>query len=88
MRSGGTQDVPWKRGRAWNKIKATAAEQRQLWRDIGLALLVGKRSNPSPKLYGQWIKANGFDDISAAARTDAIWLASTQQRLLNNAPAC
>jgi len=29
--------------RAWNRIKATAAEQRELWREVGEALLVGRR---------------------------------------------
>lgn len=73
MRSGGTQDVPWKRGRAWSRIKSTAAEQRQLWREVGEALLVGRRMHKSDKLFGQWCRAQGFD-MDRRYRSAAMWL--------------
>ena len=61
--------------RAWGRIKATAAEQRELWREVGEALLVGRKQNKSDKLFGQWIKAHGFDDIERTTRSHAMWMA-------------
>lgn len=61
--------------RAWNRIKATAAEQRELWREVGEALLVGRRMHKSDKLFGQWCKEQGFDDLDRRRRSDAMWLA-------------
>lgn len=61
--------------RAWRRIKATAQEQRELWRDIGEALLVGRRLHKSDKMFGYWIKEKGFDDIPTRTRTDTMWLA-------------
>ena len=48
---------------------------REDWRRVGEALLVGRKANKSDKLFGQWCKANGFDDISSTARKDALWMA-------------
>jgi hypothetical protein len=62
--------------RAWGKIKATAAEQRDLWRYVGEALLVGRRENPSNQAFGKWCKEMGFDDIPSGDRSDAMWFAS------------
>lgn len=65
------------RGRnAWKQIKATAAEQRQLWREVGEALCVGKRENPSNKAFSDWCKTHGFD-MDARVRSEAIWFASS-----------
>lgn len=61
--------------RAWGRIKATAAEQRELWREVGEALLVGRRLHKSDKLFGQWVKENGFDDMHRNYRSAAMWLA-------------
>ena len=61
--------------RAWNRIKATAAEQRELWREVGEALLVGRRMHKSDKLFGQWCKEQGFSDVHPRYRSAAIWLA-------------
>lgn len=61
--------------RAWNRIKATAAEQRELWREVGEALLVGRRMHKSDKLFGQWVKEHGFDDLDRRDRVSAMWLA-------------
>ena len=61
--------------RAWHRIKATAAEQRELWREVGEALLVGRRMHKSDKLFGQWCKEQGFDDMHRNYRSAAMWLA-------------
>lgn len=37
---------------------------------------MGRKLHPSPKLFGQWVEANGFKDIIVNTRTDAMWLAS------------
>lgn len=61
--------------RAWNRIKATAAEQRELWREVGEALLVGRKQNPSNQGFSKWCKENGFEDLDRHDRADAMWLA-------------
>ena len=60
---------------AWRKLKETAAEQRELWRQVGEALLVGRRMYKSDKLFGKWVRENGFGDMDRATRADAMWLA-------------
>jgi hypothetical protein len=60
---------------AWGKLKATAAEQRKLWREVGEALLVGRKQNPSNQGFCTWLKDNGFNDIKRDTRADAMWLA-------------
>lgn len=72
--------------RAWHRIKATATEQRELWREVGEALLVGRRMHKSDKLFGQWIKEQGFDDMPSTTRKDALWLASNWSLLDNGCP--
>jgi hypothetical protein len=60
---------------------------REDWRRVGEALLVGRKANRSDKLFGQWCKANGFDDMHRNVRGDAMWLAdnwSTAQDLCSN----
>ena len=59
---------------AWSRIKATAAEQRELWRDVGEALLVGRKQNPSNQGFSKWCKENGFGDMDRRDRADAMWL--------------
>lgn len=61
--------------RAWAHIKATAAEQRQLWRDIGEALRYGRSLHKADRAFAQWVKEHGFDDIRAQVRSDAMWMA-------------
>ena len=51
--------------RAWSRIKATAAEQRELWRDVGEALLVGRRMHKSNQAFSQWLKETGFAEIAS-----------------------
>ncbi|HDR9130843.1 TPA: hypothetical protein QDA91_001940 [Burkholderia vietnamiensis] len=60
--------------RAWSRIKSTAAEQRQLWREVGEALLVGRRLHKADRAFKQWCDENGFD-MSRGARADAMWYA-------------
>ncbi len=61
--------------RAWTRIKTTAAEQRELWRLVGQALSVGRRSNPSNQGFSKWCQEMGFD-MDAPTRSDAMWWAS------------
>lgn len=74
---------------AWRKLKETAAEQRELWRQVGEALLVGKRMYKSNNKFNDWIKENGFGDMHRNTRADAMWLAenweSVAKSLCNNA---
>lgn len=65
--------------RAWNRIKATAAEQRELWREVGEALLVGRRMHKADQKFSQWCKENGFGDMDRRYRADAMWLAEVSR---------
>lgn len=58
------------RGRG--RIKATAAEQRQIWKEVGEALLVGHKENASNQAFGKWCTEMGFD-MDARVRSDAMW---------------
>jgi hypothetical protein len=72
---------------AWNRLKATAAEQRQLWREVGEALLEGRRLHPSNQAFGAWCKEQGFDDLSSQYRSAAMFLAKewvTVSRITGN----
>lgn len=62
--------------RAWGRIKSTAAEQRELWRDVGAALAFGRALHPSNQAFGTWCDQEGFGDIDRRCRADAMWLAS------------
>ena len=71
------QDAVLVRGqRAWGKLKATAAEQRQLWREVGEALNYGRAKEPSNQRFGAWCKEHGFD-MDAPTRSDAMWFATS-----------
>ncbi|OXI91592.1 hypothetical protein CFB40_02465 [Burkholderia sp. AU31652] len=61
--------------RAWGRIKATAAEQRQLWKEVGEALMVGRKEHTSNQEFGKWCVEMGFD-MDARVRSDAMWLAA------------
>jgi hypothetical protein len=58
--------------KAWSRIKTTVAEQRELWKQVGEALLVGRRLHKADQKFSQWCKENGFD-MSRKARADAMW---------------
>ncbi|MFM0607662.1 hypothetical protein PQR05_24335 [Paraburkholderia sediminicola] len=75
--------------RAWGRIKATAAEQRQLWKEVGEALLVGKQaSNRAPKqTFSEWCDENGFADLAAPRRSDAMWFSENFTVAVKNLPA-
>ncbi|MFM0303991.1 hypothetical protein PQQ99_28125 [Paraburkholderia sediminicola] len=60
--------------RAWGRIKATAAEQRQLWKEVGEALMVGRKENTSNQAFGKWCAEMGFD-MKPDDRSNAMWLA-------------
>ncbi|MCA8110286.1 hypothetical protein [Burkholderia cepacia] len=61
--------------RAWGRIKATAAEQRQLWKEVGEALMVGRKLNSADRAFKQWCDEHGFGDMARCDRADAMWLA-------------
>ena len=61
--------------RAWGRIKATAAEQRELWREVGEALLVGRKLHKADQKFSQWCKEMGFGDLHRNDRSAAMWLA-------------
>jgi hypothetical protein len=48
---------------------------RQLWREVGEALLVGRREHRADRAFAQWVRENGFDDVSRHHRADSMWLA-------------
>jgi hypothetical protein len=60
---------------------------REDWRLVGEALLIGRRLNPSDKLFGQWCRESGFGDMDRNTRTDAIWLAENWTEVVATAPA-
>lgn len=50
--------------RVWGKIKATAAEQRQLWREVGEALSYGRALHLSnPKFGADAWRGPGWDSL-------------------------
>jgi hypothetical protein len=64
---------------AWGRIKANGKMMREDWRLVGEALLVGRTKfttggGLNKKGFGQWCRENGFDDIAAPVRSDAMWL--------------
>lgn len=60
--------------RAWSRIKTTAAEQRQLWREVGEALLELRAQHSSNQAFGARCLEEGFD-MARADRADSMWLA-------------
>jgi hypothetical protein len=55
-------------------IKKTAAEQRERWREVGEALLEGRKDHPSNQAFGTWCLEQGFD-MKPDLRADSMWLA-------------
>jgi hypothetical protein len=79
-----TEDAVVARGqRAWSKIETTAAEQRQLWREVGEALAYGRLGNPANQKFGHWCKDMGFD-MDFRVRNDAMWLAGQGNSVLQS----
>lgn len=60
---------------AWTRIKTTAAGQRQLWREVGEALLKWRQENPADRAFEAWCGQHGFGDMDGGDRADAMWLA-------------
>ena len=50
-------------------------DQRQAWREVGEALAYGRGLHKADRAFSQWVKEQGFEDILARTRTDAIWMA-------------
>ncbi len=70
-----TQAIVIRGQHAWTRIKATAAEQRQLWRDIGEALRYGRSLHKADRAFAAWVNENGFGDLDRKDRADAMWMA-------------
>lgn len=64
---------------AWSRIKTGVRMMRDDWLKVGEALAVGRAENPSHQAFGGWCDANGFGDIDARVRSDALWLAKNRQ---------
>lgn len=63
---------------AWKRIKDRARMDRDDWKLVGEALLIGRRLHPGKKndrAFGQWCREHGFGDMHRNTRTDAMWLA-------------
>lgn len=72
--------------RAWSRIKSTAAEQRQLWREVGEALLYGRRLNKADRAFSAWCAEHGFGDMKPSTRSNALWLAENWIVATTNLP--
>lgn len=59
---------------AWKRIKQRARMDREDWKLVGEALLIGRRDNKSNQAFGRWCRENGFGDMRPATRADALWL--------------
>lgn len=62
---------------AWQSIKTTAEQQRQLWAAVGDALLVGRKLHPSNQGFSKWCREIGFGDMDLVTRSDAMWMAES-----------
>lgn len=61
-----------------------ADEQRQWWREVSEALLVGRRENLDNQGFGRWCEDRGFGDLDGRDRTDALWLAENWAALTDH----
>ena len=61
--------------RAWTAIKATAAEQRTLWLEVGVALMYGKLAENRPgQKFSEWVQG-AFPGLDERDASDAVWCA-------------
>lgn len=67
---------------AWCRIKTGVRMMRDDWLKVGEALAVGRAENVSNQAFGQWCDANGFGDIAASVRSNAIWLIEHKEPVL------
>lgn len=59
---------------AWNRIKATAAEQRTLWLEVGEALMYGKmKENREGLKFSEWVREK-FPGLTPRYASAAIWV--------------
>jgi hypothetical protein len=63
--------------RAWLQIKKSAGQQREWWRIVGQALLVGRKLHKADQKFSQWCKEMGFGDMDRRIRADAMWFAQS-----------
>ncbi|WP_440531794.1 hypothetical protein [Variovorax sp. YR566] len=54
--------------------RRTPAERRELWRDVGVALLQGRAPRPTDRAFNEWCRVAGFD-LDKRTREAAMWLA-------------
>ena len=68
--------------RAWKEIKATAAEQRTLWLEVGVALMYGKikENRKAGQKFSEWVQEI-FPGLPERSVPDAIWFASNSETL-------
>lgn len=59
---------------AWNRLKAVAMEESELWNQVGRALLEGRRACTTDQEFDRWCAEQGFD-MGPQVRSDAMWLA-------------
>lgn len=64
---------------AWGRIKTGVKMLREDWLKVGAALSKGRAENPSNQAFGKWCDDNGFGDIDARVRSDAIWLVENSE---------
>lgn len=54
--------------------KRPPAERRELWRDVGIALLRGRSTRPTDRAFAEWCGYTGFI-LNKTTREAAMWLA-------------
>ena len=69
-----TEAIIAKGQRAWTEEKASAAESRTRWLEIGNALQVGRSLHRADRAFAEWVREKGFDDMPRGVRADAMWL--------------
>lgn len=75
---------------AWSRIKATSAEQRELWLDVGRALVEGRKRYPgkaNDRAFGAWCKDQGFADLDRRDRAAAMKWADVSHRVTHPIPS-
>ncbi len=68
-------------------FKAAAIDMRGNWITLGELLSEARDANPSKQKFNAWITSEGLNSVADTnTRTDAIWLASLPQELLDLVP--
>jgi hypothetical protein len=68
---------------AWSQIKATAAEQRVLWLEVGVALMYGKQkeNRADGQKFSEWVQGK-FPGLHMAHAADVLWFAENSNSVL------